>query len=462
MNVCVIGAGVTGLVAARRLGLGGHRVEVLERWPGLGGQVATAPVDGGDRLEHYYHHLFTTDREIVALYDELGMGGDVEWLPSSMAIYRDGVSRPFTTPGDLLRFTPLSPLGRLRMGAGALALQRTRGGVERFESVTARQMVERWMGPEAWRVVWGPLMEGKFAGRSEEISAAWLWNKLNLRRRIDGKGAGKELLGYPRGSWQPLLDRLGADIEGTGGAVRIDSPACAIRRGVGGGVDVGWAAAGAWRSGIDPKAWVEVGSATYDAVVATVPSPVFAGLLSPSLREELGADYLGRVESAEYGSAVCLLLELDRRFAPFYWTNVADPEIPFIGVIEQGNLVGTERYGGRHFLYVANYVLPGDPLLELDANGLLDLYSTHLAGMGERGFEREWARTARVYREAAAQPIVTLGYQNRIPPLRTPAAGLFLANTTQIYPEDRGTNYSVRLGEQVAALVDPGKGAREL
>jgi protoporphyrinogen oxidase len=458
VNVCVIGAGVAGLVAARRLGLGGHRVEVLERWPGLGGQVATGPVEGGDPLEHYYHHLFTTDKEIAALYEELGMGADIEWLPSSMAIHRDGVSVPFTSPGDLLRFRAMSPLGRVRMGAGALALQRTRGGVERFESITARAMVERWMGPEAWRVVWGPLMEGKFAGRSEEISAAWLWNKLNLRRRIDGRGAGKEMLGYPRGSWQPLLDRLAADIEAAGGSVRIDAPASAVRRGAGAKLEVGVAPEGAWRSGVDPAAWDEADATSYDAVVATVPSPIFSALLRSELRDELGADYMERVDGAEYGTAVCLVLELDRQFGPFYWTNVADPGIPFIGTIEQGNLVGTERYGGRHFFYVANYVLPGDPLIGLGTDELIDLYAPHLAEMGAHGFDPAWVKGSRVYREAAAQPIVTLGYQERIPALETPATGLYLANTTQIYPEDRGTNYSVRLGEQVAELIGPASG----
>ncbi len=133
MKVAVIGAGIAGLTAARRLALGGAEVDVYERWPGLGGQVATMPVEGGDRLEHYYHHLFTTDREIVALYEELGMGGEIEWLPSSMAIFRDGASHAFTSPLDLLRFRPMSLLGRLRMGAGALALQRTRSGSEAFE-----------------------------------------------------------------------------------------------------------------------------------------------------------------------------------------------------------------------------------------------------------------------------------------------------------------------------------------
>ena len=56
-------------------------------------------------------------------------------------------------------------------------------------------------------------------------------------------------------------------------------------------------------------------------------------------------------------------------------------------------------------------------------------------------------------REPAAQPIVTVGYRERIPPLQTPVPGLVLANTTQVYPEDRGTNYAVRLGDEAARAV---------
>ncbi len=42
MRIAVVGAGITGLTAARRLAMAGHAVSVYERWPGLGGQVATA------------------------------------------------------------------------------------------------------------------------------------------------------------------------------------------------------------------------------------------------------------------------------------------------------------------------------------------------------------------------------------------------------------------------------------
>jgi hypothetical protein len=58
------------------------------------------------------------------------------------------------------------------------------------------------------------------------------------------------------------------------------------------------------------------------------------------------------------------------------------------------------------------------------------------------------------FRAAAAQPIVPLGYSKVIPEYRTPLRNLYLANTTQIYPEDRGTNYSVRLGQIIARMVD--------
>ena len=53
----------------------------------------------------------------------------------------------------------------------------------------------------------------------------------------------------------------------------------------------------------------------------------------------------------------------------------------------------------------------------------------------------------------AAQHIADTCYEERIPDHRTPQPGVFLANFSQIFPEDRGTNFSVREGNTIAAMV---------
>ncbi|HEX2412133.1 MAG TPA: NAD(P)/FAD-dependent oxidoreductase [Solirubrobacteraceae bacterium] len=431
MRIAVIGAGMAGLVAAHRLTAQGHAVDVYERWPGLGGQAATLDVGGGHRLERYYHHLFTSDRHIAALYDELRL--QIEWRRSSVAMFAHGRQWPFTSPLDLLRFGPLPPASRIRMGAAVVALQRLANDRAPFERVTARAWIERWMGRAAWREVWGPMLRGKFGERADEIAMVWLWSKLRLRR---GEDAREERLGYPTGSWEPMFEALRDRIEARGGRVLIDRPAVRISP----DLEVTFGAPGSFRSGHDPRDFEPAGSEGYDRVLATVPNDVFAQLVD--LPEP----------AIEYFAALCLLLELDRPFSRYYWTNVADRELPFVGLVEHTNFVEPERYDGRRFLYVANYLEHGHELLALDADALLDRYLPGLRRVNP-GFDRSWVRNAWLHREPAAQPIVTVGYHERIPPLQTPIPGLVLANTTQVYPEDRGTNYAVRLGDEAARAV---------
>ena len=83
------------------------------------------------------------------------------------------------------------------------------------------------MGREPWEKVWRPLLRGKFGNRAEDVSMSWLWKRLTVRRQVKGREARGEMLGYPRGGWQPLLERLRESIEANGGRVLIDRPAVA-------------------------------------------------------------------------------------------------------------------------------------------------------------------------------------------------------------------------------------------
>ena len=273
---------------------------------------------------------------------------------------------------------------------------------------------------------------------------AWLWKKVVLRREIKGQDIGGERLGYPRHSWEALFERLAASIEERGGRVLIDRPVVRVER----DLLLTFGAPGSFRRGHDVSAFEVAGSERYDRILSTLPNDVMLGVAGHLLSD----DYRRRLETIEYHTACCLLLEIDRRFSPYYWTNIADPSVDFVGVVEHTNFVEPERYDGRRFMYLANYLEPGHELLALDADELLARYEPSLRRINPF-FDRSWIRDRWLFREPAAQPIVTVGYERLIPARQTGVPGLLLANTTQIYPEDRGTNYAVRLGDQAAAEV---------
>jgi len=117
------------------------------------------------------------------------------------------------------------------------------------------------------------------------------------------------------------------------------------------------------------------------------------------------------------------------------------------------------EYGGKHYVYLSKYLEPEHPYFTMPQEELLEEYIPHIQRINPE-FDREWISNWWIFRERSAQPIIGLNYSDRIPDHRTPKRGLYLANTSQIYPEDRGTNYSVRLGNQIAGIVDEDLGKR--
>ncbi len=88
----------------------------------------------------------------------------------------------------------------------------------------------------------------------------------------------------------------------------------------------------------------------------------------------------------------------------------------------------------------------------MSAEELLAAYLPHLQKINPQ-FDPSWIREYFHHKIDGAQPIIGVDYGQRIPEHRTPFRNLYLANTTQIYPEDRGTNYSVRMGRLVERMV---------
>ena len=89
MKTIIVGGGVAGMTTAYRLMQQGHEVELYEASPYLGGLVRTFEV-GGNRLEAYYHHIFSTDTTIIRLIKELGLGEKLNWIESKVGWFDNG------------------------------------------------------------------------------------------------------------------------------------------------------------------------------------------------------------------------------------------------------------------------------------------------------------------------------------------------------------------------------------
>ena len=434
MKVGIIGAGAAGLAAAYELTKNGHEAEVFERAPFLAGQASTFPVGGG-QLEKGYHHLFVSDTDMVELIHELGLGDKLEWLESKVGLYYGGKIWDFATPMDLLRFKPLSMIQRLRVGFWTFVLQKT-SNWRKFEGITARDWIVDHMGDRAYQVIWEPLLRGKFGEYFDQISMTWLWGKVYLRVASRGKTLQKERLGYPMGSFGEVFDVLGERVAQQGGQVRLSASVnrVLVEDGVARGLEIQLQTQ-------DPEANY------YDAVIATAPSYIFTRLVP-----ELPQDYRDLLESTQYLSAVLMILELDRPLSSKYWLSVADPSLPFVAIIEHTNMIDRSLYGGRHIVYLSNYPSRDSDLYRMSGDELLEELVPHLRKINPQ-FDRSWIQAHHHHKVDGAQPIIGINYSQRMPNHRTPIKNLYLANTTQIYPEDRGTNYSVRMGRQVARMV---------
>lgn len=432
MNIGIIGAGVAGLTAAYDFSKAGHKVTVYESAPFIGGQASTIEVGGG-RLERGYHHLFTNDTDIIDLMSELGIGESLQWFPSKVGTYVDGKVYKTTTPLDLLRFGALPIWARIKLGLFALKVRRIKDW-RSLEPFTADEWLQDKLGGKAYEVVWNPLLRGKFGDYYDQVGMPWFWSKIQTRF-ASRKGAGSEQLGYPVKSFDEVLFALRDSLLSAGGELHIETPVERVL------TQDGRAAGLQFRR---PDG--TTGEQNFDVVLSTVPSYAFPGMV------DLPDDYRSKLEEVTYTAAVVLILEMTRPLTDYYWMNIADRSLPFLGLIEHTNMLPKEWYGGSHVLYLTNYVDRSEPLFSMTPEEVLELYLPHLTKFNPE-FDRSWIKQMHYNSLSAAQPIIGTRYSERIPEHQTPIKNLWLANTTQIYPEDRGTNYSIRMGRDVAKRI---------
>ncbi|MFD0200653.1 MULTISPECIES: FAD-dependent oxidoreductase [Saccharothrix] len=420
-HVVVVGGGICGLATAHRLVRAGTRVTLLEGSDQLGG-LGTFFAWRDRWVERFYHCVMPTDDHLLDLLGELGLRDSIAWRPTRMGMVVDGRAFPFNTALDLLKFTPLGVLDRLRFGAVSVLLRRLGRGKD-LDGTRTEDWLRGLYGDRVWELLLAPLFGAKFGARFGDVPALYLWQRL-------GREGAVSVRGYPDGGYRAVIDALRASIEAGGGVVRLDAP---VRRlGVIGG---------RVRLALDGGEAV-----TADRVVSTLPLPLLRQLADDDLAARLPEVRL------PYQGVVNALFFLRRPLSGHYWTPVVRSGTEFDGLIQMTPLAGVEPYDGRHLVYAMRYTDRESALFGEDEAAVAERWTSQLLAL-HPSLRREDVEDVRVFKAPFVEPVYPLGYLARRPPVVVAGTPLLLATTAHVYPDVTSWNSSVGLARRVVATL---------
>lgn len=430
LDIGLVGGGIAGLSAAFDLLNAGHKVTIYEA-SGVTGGLASGFQDENWEwpLEHFYHHLFTSDKHIIGLVKELGIEDKLFFPRPVTSVIYEGKIVPFDSPIRWITFPGFNLLDVARFGLVS-AFLRFSNPWKKLEQETADSWLRRWYGEKIYTTTWRPLLIGKFGPYYQQVNMAWMWARLKVR---------SPRLGYFEGGFQTFVDTLTAVVEKRGGTIKLNCPVQKIE------------------PAADDRITIHVDgqTITHDRCLATT-SP---GLLQ-KLVPDMPGNYLGQLTKLKSMGAVVVVLALKHSLMDqTYWLNLPaetpdkdQSEFPFLALVEQTNYIDKKHYGGDHVIYCGDYVTPDHRYFEMDKDELVDYFASQLHKFNP-AFKPDWIRKSWLFKAKYAQPVPELNHSKNIPAIKTPIPNLFFASMSQVYPWDRGTNFAVEIGRLAAQKI---------
>src|SRR5207249_938807 len=120
----------------------------------------------------------TNDKFILDLAKEIGQ--EVLIKTPKTSIYLDDEMYQLDSPLALLKFSKLSLIERLQMGA-ALGLLRYNPYWKPLEKIRATSVLPKLFGKKAWKMIWEPQLVNKMGEYADEVSLVWFWTRVNKR-----------------------------------------------------------------------------------------------------------------------------------------------------------------------------------------------------------------------------------------------------------------------------------------
>ena len=428
MNIAIIGAGYSGLTIAKKLEEKGNNVTIFEKNNSVGGMVST--VDLYDtKLEKYYRHIFKSDKEAIELIKEMGLENELIWPSTKMGYLTNRKIYEWGTPISLLKFKELNFFEKLRFGFNVVHLKLINNYKE-LEKVTAEKWLKDRIGEKIYSKVWEPLLISKFGDKKDQISMAWLWGKIKLRSTSTTKEG--EQLGYIKGSYQELTNAFYKYLVEKNVKINLDTIVNKVEK------ENDKYIIKTEKDGLEE-------SQKFDVVVSTVDYNNFINICGEYMTKEEKEN----AQKVKYTSARTMMIITNKSFSDFYWLNIGDNDIPFGGIIEHTNFINKNNYGDNHIIYISNYMTEENKLYNVSKEEMLQEYMKYLTQIN-KDFTMKNVIDYFVFDEKYAQPIIECKYSEFIMKDKLQNENIYLCTMPQIYPEDRGMNYAIKLGNKVA------------
>jgi len=420
-NIAIVGAGPMGLMCAMELLKLGHNVDIYERDDRIGGMSASFDFAGLE-IERYYHFICKTDYPLFDLLNNLGLSDKLRWTDTKMGFFYNGKLYKWGTPFALLAFDGLGIVSKFRYGLHAMYTKGIKDW-RPYDKIRATQWIRKWIGERAYNVLWKSLFDLKLFEHTDEISAAWIGTRIK-RVALSRRNLMQETMGYLEGGSTTLLREMEHFITSRGGRIHLKA-----------GID---------RVNVESNQvqsiMVNGEARAVDIVISTAPIQYV-----PRLVPDLPEDFIARINSIKNIPVACVILKLKQPLSENFWMNINDPAVQIPGVIEYSNL----NHMTPSVLYAPFYMPKTHPKWSQSNDQLIEEVIGYLSKINP-DFSREWVLASHCHRYEFAQTICPPGFYDALPPMSTPIAGLYMADTAYYYPEDRSINESIAVAQQLA------------
>lgn len=423
MKIAIIGSGFTGLTAAYLLAAN-HQVVVFEKEEKPGGLASSFKMEGWDwELEEYYHHFFASDREVLKLSGKLGIKDKLSFRPSKTSLFLDGKIFRFDNPQSLLSFPHLNPIDKFRIALGSVFLK-VNPFWKPLENLPATSFIKKTMGEKVYRLVWKPLLTLKFGSSASKIPASWFWTRIKKR---------SFKLGYFEGGTNTLLKALTKALRQNDVRILTNKEVSLVKK----------------NNRFFEVYTDKMSPQKFDCVIATV-SPHILEKIFPQLEEK---DKLKNFQSL---GSLCLVLSLGESFLKdgTYWLNINNEEFPFVAVVEHTNFIDKKHYDNQNILYVGGYYPANHRFFRMTKEQIYREFLPYLQKINPVFDFRSNFLNFKLFKDSYSQPVVHLRHSEQLPKITTSIPGLYWASLHHVYPQDRGINYAISLGEKVAKDVE--------